>query len=176
MQHHRIQHFSTILIGLAFAFAIFYTYSNLTWLFQFSFFDPQLWAKAIEADLSSITNSNRWVFFLARVFVLIVALYAILRGILVLVQLKNGRYFHPVTTNHLFQFGCAICLSMIANTLMSMFHALILTYPLGELAQTVRFRWDFSIISLFLCGLGFCLVAWALKIAHQLQEDNESIV
>lgn len=176
MKDSRITRLSTMMMILASLYAIYMPVSILWWLIPFAFAEPQIWTNLDFVDAPAIPTATRILYFAVWLTTILGGTLAILAGIKVLDIYRRGRYFSEEAFRWIMRLGVMIVIAMLADTLVGATNTAILTMHNSVGQRMVALYIDNGDISLALCGLGFCLIGWVLRIAMQLKTENESFV
>lgn len=139
-----------------------------------------------------VVEANAEVTFLMRFLygglwcsVVAIGLFASLYAIAMLNRIKGGQYFGVATAKSMKQFGAALSLCMIADTILAAFSRSILTWgnaPFdGNIDGSVgyigpSYFYDPGDITAFFCGVGFFIVGWLLEEGGRIEDEFRAIV
>ncbi|MEL7461847.1 MAG: DUF2975 domain-containing protein [Pseudomonadota bacterium] len=176
MKDRRVTRMATIIMLLTVAYTIYMPLSILWWLVPFAFGDPDQWVSLAFVDAEVIPLWTRGLYFAVWMTTIVGGLLSLLAALKVLNIYRRGAYFSEDAFRWIMRLGVLIVAAMLADTLVGATSTAILTMHNSVGQREVALYIDNGDISLALCGLGFCMIGWVLKIAIGMKAENESFV
>ncbi len=175
MRQARIQKYSIVLMALIACYTIYYPYSSLSWLVDFSFLQPERMEKNNWTG-GLVDTQIRVTYFLMWLVPVLAGIYACLAGMFVADLCRKGLYFSEKVAKGIIHLGISIMVSLLSDTLATSFTPKVLSWLNPVEKAGLRFRFDYADTGLILCGFAFCIMGLVMREAVLIAKENDGFV
>lgn len=180
----RLVNVSRFLMLAIICFTIFWCFNLLSWAVPRIFTDAIYDSRFVETE-ANVTLLMRAVFGGLWLGTIALGLLASFYAVRMLNQIRVGQYFSLRTARNMKQFGAALSITMIMDTILAAYAHSVLTWgnapfnpgvqgSIGYVAPS--YYYDPGDITAFFCGVGFFIVGWLLEEGGRIEEEFKAIV
>ncbi len=175
MRQERIRRYASILMALLIVFTVYYQYRVWSGLLEFAFLEPERmersWLSGGHVDLQM-----RWTWFAIWSMTIVAGLISCLCAIRLADLCRKGDYFSQNFANWMGWLGISTMTSMALDAFASSMAPLVLSRLNPEGQQGMSFHFNPQTWGLFLYGAGIYALAWIMREAITISEENDGFV